>query len=179
MIRPIILSDLTTEVAVDNDKQYRISGYGFVSCWFTYLENLVVPLFCGDFNTPSGVRITCEDGNLKIHCDNPAMYNSVVLESKPYTENGFTRQSVVDLSVAESITIVAQTGGDAYKLSKPFTAEYNKVVGADSAHNYETVTNLQIVEVQIGTATYSCNGNGTQTGNAYTLDRFIPAYVAE
>lgn len=47
MIRPIILSDLTTEIAVDIDKQYRISGYGFVSCWFTYLENLEVPLFCG------------------------------------------------------------------------------------------------------------------------------------
>ena len=179
MNKPIILSSVLTEETIDANKLYRVSGYGFVSCWFRYLENLVVPLFCGDFNVPSGVRITCEEGKLKIKCDNPYMYNSVVLESKVYTESGFTIQSVVDLSVAESITIVAQTGGDAYKLSKPFTAKYNNIVGTDSAHNYESVTNLQVVEVQIGTATYACNGGGTQTGNAYTLERFIPAYVAE
>ena len=179
MITPIILNNLLTEITIDKDKKYRISGYGFISCWFTYLENLEVPLFCGDFNAPSGVRITCENGDLKISCDNPYMYRSVVLESKPYTENGFTNQSVVDLSIAESITIVAQTGGDAYKLSKPFTAEYNTIVGTDSAHNYETATNLHVVEVQIGAATYPCNGSGTQTGNEYSLERFIPAYVAE
>ena len=88
-------------------------------------------------------------------------------------------QDVVDVSIAESITIVPQTGGDAYKLTKPFTAEYNTVVGTDSAHNYETATSLNVVAVQIGAVTYPCNGSGTQTGNAYTLERFIPAYVAE
>lgn len=179
MNKPIILSKTLTEVSVDTNKLYRINGYGFVSCWFTYLENMTVPLLCGDFNAPSGVKITCEDDNLKIRCDNPQMYNSVVLESKPYTGSGFINQGVVDLSIAESITIVAQTGGDAYKLSKPFTAKYNTIVGTDSSHTYEQEENLSVVEVQIGTVTYPCNGIGTQTGNAYSLQRFIPAYVAE
>lgn len=179
MNKPIILSSVFTEETIDPNKLYRISGYGFVSCWFRYLEKLVVPLFCGDFNVPSGVRITCEEGKLKIQCVNPNMYNSVVLESKPYTEGGFANQSVVDLSLATSITIVAQTGGSAYELTGPFTAEYNAIVGTDSAHNYETATSLNVVAVQIGAVTYPCNGSGTQTGNSYSLERFIPAYVAE
>ena len=179
MNKPILLSSILTEETIDTDKLYRISGYGFVSCWFRYLEDLQVPLLCGDFNAPSGVRITCEEGKLKIRCDNPTMYNSVVLESKPYTESGFFNQSVVDLSVAESITVVAQSDGATYKLTGPFTAEYNAITGTDSAHSYETTANLKVVAVQIGTVTYPCNGSGTQTGNEYTLDRFIPAYVAE
>lgn len=179
MNKPIILTSVLTEETIDADKLYRISGYGFVSCWFRYLEALQVPLFCGDFNAPSGVRITCEEGKLKIHSDNPNMYHSVVLESKPYTESGFFNQSVVDLSVADSVTVVAQTGGAAYTLAGPFTANYNAITGTDSAHNYETATSLNVVALQIGSVTYPCNGSGTQTGNAYTLDRFIPAYVAE
>ena len=179
MNKPILLSSILTEETIDANKLYRVSGYGFVSCWFRYLEDLQVPLFCGDFNAPSGVRITCENGDLKIYCDNPYMYHSVVLESKPYTESGFASQSMVDLRIAESITIVAQTDGTAYQLAGPFTAEYNKITGTDSAHNYESATSLNVVAVQIGAVTYPCNGSGTQTGNAYTLERFIPAYVAE
>ena len=179
MIIPILLNDIITEISVNVDKIYKINGYGFTSCWFRYMENLEVPLFCGDFNSPSGVKITCEDGDLKIHCDNPNMYHSVVLESKTYTESGFIKKSVVDLSLADSITIVAQTGGTAYSLTGPFTAEYNAITGTDSKHNYETATSLNVVAVQIGAVTYPCNGSGTQTGNAYSLDRFIPAYVAE
>ena len=178
MNKPIILNKTLTEVSIDSGKLYRISGYGFVSCWFTYLENLEVPLFCGDFNAPSGVKITCEDGDLKIHCDNPQMYNSVVLESRPYTGGGFVNHSTIDLSLAESVTIIAKTGGAAYQLAGPFTAEYNAITGTDSAHNYETATSLNVVAVQIGAVTYPCSGSGTQTGNAYTLERFIPAYVA-
>lgn len=179
MNKPIILSSVLTEETIDTDKVYRISGYGFMSCWFTYLENFEVPLFCGDFNSPSGVRITCEDGKLKIRCDNTNMYNSVVLESKPYVGNGFVNQVVVDLSLAENVTIVAQTDGDSYKLTGPFTSAYDKIVGTDDAHSYEANTNLQVVEIQTGGITYPCAGSGTQTGTEYTLQRFIPAYLAE
>ena len=179
MNKPIILSEILTEITIDADKEYRISGYGFVSCWFTYLEDLEVPLFCGDFNAPSGVRITCEEGDLKIHCDNPQMYHSVVLESKLYTESGFINQKVVDLSLAENITIVAQTVGTAYHLTGPFTTDYNMIVGTDSEHTYAAKENLNVVEVQIGGVTYPCNGSGTQTVNAYQLQRFIPVYVSE
>lgn len=179
MNKPIILNDVLTEVTIDADKLYRVSGYGFVSCWFTYLENLEVPLFCGDFNSPSGVRITCEEGDLKIHCDNPQMYNSVVLESRPYTDSGFINQSVADLSLADNITIVAQSTGLTYHLSGPFTTDYNMIVGTDSAHTYAAKENLSVVEVQIGAVTYPCNGSGTQTVNAYQLQRFVPVYIAE
>lgn len=179
MIIPVIINNIITEISIDIDKIYRINGYGFTSCWFRYMENLEVPLFCGDFNSPSGVKITCEDGDLKIHCDNPQMYNSVVLESKPYTESGFVSQSVVDLSLADGVTIVAQTGGTTYKLTGPFAADHNKIVGTDSGHTYEQAENLGVVDVQIGTVTYPCNGSGTQTGNEYSLERFIPVYITE
>lgn len=179
MNKPILLTSILTEEAIDADKLYRISGYGFVSCWFKYLEDLEVPLFCGDFNAPSGVKITCEDGDLKIHCDNPNMYHSVVLDSKPYTESGFIKQAVVDLSLAENITIVAQTDGATYILTGPFTTAYNTIVGTDNEHSYEATENLRVVAVQIGTVTYPCDGSGTQTVNEFTLQRFIPAYVAE
>lgn len=176
---PVILNSTLTEIAVDVDKQYRVSGQGFISCWFTYLENLEVPLFCGDYNSPSGIRITCEENDLKIHCDYPLFYKSIVIESKPNTGSGFVSQKVVDLSGAENITIKTGNDGAAYQLDGPFVDNFNIIAGTDSAHNYETATNLQVVEVQIDGVTYPCNGNGTQTGNEYTLDRFIPAYVAE
>lgn len=179
MIKPIILSDLTTEVAVDIDKQYRVSGCGFVSCWFTYLENLEVPLFCGDYNSPAGIRIICKENKLKIHCDSPLFYKSIVIESKTHTGSGFISQEVVDLSCADNITIVAQTDGATYHIVGPFAANYNMIVDTDIAHNYETTENLRVVEVQIGAVTYPCDGSGTQTGNEYTLQRFIPAYLAE
>ena len=179
MIKAIILSEAITKVAIDNDKQYRISGYGFISCWFTYLENLEVPLFCGDYNSPSGIKITCEENELKVRCENPLFYKSIVLESKPHTGSGFISQEVVDLSEAERITIKTATDGATYQLTGPFEANYNVINGTDSTHNYETATSLNVVAVQIGAATYPCNGSGTQTGNAFTLERFIPAYVAE
>ena len=179
MLKPIILSDLITEIAIDIDKQYCISGYGFVSCWFTYLENLDVPLFCGDYNSPAGIRIICEENKLKIHCDNPLFYKSIVVETKPNTGSGFISQKVVDLSGAENITIKTATDGATYLLTGPFDANYNVINGTDSTHNYETATNLQIVGVQIGSLAYPCNGHGTQTGNKYSLERFITAYVAE
>ena len=179
MIIPILLNDIITEISVSVDKIYKINGYGFTSCWFTYLENFEVPLFCGDYNSPSGIRITCEENKLKIRCDNPLFYKSIVIESKPNAGNGFVSQSVIDLSIAERITIKAATSGTTYQLTGPFDANYNVVDGTDSAHNYEAATNLQIVEVQIDSVTYPCNGSGTQTGNAYSLERFIPAYVAE
>lgn len=179
MIKPIILSDLITEIAIDNDKQYRVSGYGFISCWFTYLENLEVPLFCGDYNSPAGIRIICEENKLKIHCDNPLFYKSIVIESKPNTGSGFISQQVIDLSGAENITIKTEADGAAYQLEGPFVKSYDKIVGTDSAHSYETATNLKVVEVQLDGVTYPCNGSGTQTGTEYTLQRFIPAYVAE
>ena len=179
MIKPVILDNLTTEIAIDVDKQYRISGYGFVSCWFTYLENLEVPLFCGDYNSPSGIKITCEENKLKIHCDNPLFYKSIVIESKPHTGSSFVSQKVVDLGEAENITIMTETNGATYQLEGPFVESYNTIVGTDSEHNYESATSLQVVEVQIGSVTYPCNGSGAQTGNEYSLERFIPAYVAE
>ena len=179
MIKPIILSDLTTEVTIDIDKQYRVSGYGFVSCWFTYLENLEVPLFCGDYNSPAGIKILCEENKLKIQCNSPLFYKSIVIESRPHTGSGFVSQAVVDLSGAENITIKPASGGATYQLTGPFVKNYNAIVGTDNVHNYESATSLQVVEVQIGSVTYPCNGSGTQTGNEYSLERFIPAYVAE
>lgn len=179
MIKPVILDNLTTEIAIDVDKQYRISGYGFVSCWFTYLENFEVPLFCGDYNSPAGIRITCEENKLKVHCSNPLFYKSIVIESTPNAGSGFISQAVVDLGEAESIKIKTSTDETTYDLAGPFVKSYNTIVGTDSAHNYETATNLEVVEVQIGGVTYPCDGSGTQTGTEYTLQRFIPAYIAE
>lgn len=179
MNKPIILSEELTEVAVDSDKLYRVSGYGFVSCWFTYLENLEVPLFCGDYNSPAGIRIECKENKLNIHCNIPLFYKSIVIESRPNTGSGFISQKVVDLSGAENITIKPESGGATYQLEGPFVKNYNAIVGTDSDHNYESATNLQVVEVQIDGVTYPCDGSGTQTGNEYTLQRFIPAYVAE
>ena len=179
MIKPIILSEVLTEMAIDTDKIYRISGYGFVSCWFTYLENLEVPLFCGDYNSPAGIRIECKENKLNIHCNIPLFYKSIIIESKPNTGSGFVYQKVIDLCEAERITIKATTDGATYQLAGPFDANYNVINGTDSTHNYETATNLHIVGVQIGSLAYPCNGSGTQTGNEYSLERFITAYVAE
>ena len=179
MIKPIIISSVLTEETIDTTSLYRISGYGFVSCWFTYLENLEVPLFCGDYNSPSGIRITCVENKLKIHCNIPLFYKSIVIESKPNTGSGFVSQKVVDLNGADNITIKTEADVPTYQLEGPFVKSYNTIIGTDSAHNYDTATNLQVVEVQIDGVTYPCDGSGTQTGNEYTLDRFIPAYVAE
>ena len=179
MIIPILLNDIITEISIDIDKIYRINGYGFTSCWFKYLENFEVPLFCGDYNSPSGIRITCEENELKIRCDNPLFYHSIVIESKPYADNGLIMEKTVDLSQAENITIVTQTGGTAYQLNGPFSADYNMIVGTDMGHTFDAKENLSVVAVQIGTVTYPCNGSGTQEGNKYSIQRFIPAYAAE
>ena len=145
MINPILLNDILTVIPVDIDRQYRISGYGFFSCWFTYLENLEVPLFCGDYNSPAGIRVTCEENELKIHCNSPLFYKSIVIESKPNTGSGFVSQSVIDLGDAESITIKPASGGATYQLTGPFDKNYSAIVGTDSEHNYESATSLQVV----------------------------------
>ena len=175
-IQSIKFTDPETAVDVDPGLIYSLICGQFYTPKFMYEEDLSVPVIDEPYFSPSGVTVRCENNQVIISCGNAGYLDTLLMCTEGDSFDGAVDVVTVDLSMAQNITINI-TGGEHYTLNGPFTSSYSKIVGTDSGHTYEEAQLLNIVQAQFNGITYEVNGRGSQTGNAYEIDRYIPAYV--